>query len=145
MLKSCNRAALCKAPLRFVNCRPDLSWIPPDGVECIGCHKTLQRMNGHLGRSRACAHVYFSSFWHQLTTEWDERSMIDRNTAAVRWWLDLNDGCVCSWLGSSLLNDHLRIRDGDRCLVRMLDLFEEALNRGDRPVLNGMETLWKRG
>ena len=92
-----------------------------------------------------CAQVYFSCFWHRVATEWDTISMVDRNTAAVRWWLDLNDGCVCSWSGASLLNDHLRVRAGDYCLVRMLDMFEEALGKGVRPVLDGMKTLWKRG
>ena len=62
------------------------------------------------------------------------------NAAAVRGWRGQNVGCIWSWSGSSLLNDHLGIRAGDKCLVTIVDMFEATLARGVRPVLDGMRT-----
>jgi len=70
---------------------------------------------------------------------------IDRNSAALQWWLSLAGRCICGLDSPTVVGDHLRLPAGEDCLERIVSSFDEWWRDGGRPVLVEMDTVWRRG
>ena len=124
--KSCDRKDKCKLPLKFVGgsgMKVALKW-GPDGGPCGKCGSSAKKLREHLGRFPGCARHYFTPFWRDIVDSWDDLPAIDWNTAALQWWTSEPDLCVCDWNSPSVVGNHLRLRTGERCIGRIVHMFE---------------------
>ena len=147
LLKSCNSSDKCKLPLKFAGGdgrQVALTWWPLTGP-CGKCGNKANRVRVHLGRSHSCALYYFVPFWNNIVAQWDDSPMIDRNTTVLQWWSSQPGLCVCNWTSPAVVGNHLRLRDGQSCLERIVAMFEEWLSDGGRPGLDELNVVWRRG
>lgn len=76
---------------------------------------------------------------------WDDLPTIDQNTAALQWWTSGSVLCVCDWNSPLVIGNHLRLRCGEDCLGHIVSMFVEWIADGGRPVLAGIDVVWRRG
>ena len=146
LLKGCDGRDKCKLLLKFVEKRGrhvGLTSCPLVGP-CGRCGSSAKIFRSHLGRFPECARYYFIPFWRNIVLGWDGLPTIDRNTAALQWWLGVSDLCVCGLDSPVLVGGHLRLRAGEGCVERIVSDFNEWSRSGGRPVLVGMDTVWRR-
>ena len=118
----------------------------PDTGPCGECGSSAKIFYAHLHRFPGCALHYFVPFWYNVVHNWDELPMIDRNTAVLQWWSSQPGLCVCDWTSPDVIGKHLRLRDGQPCLERIVASFEGWMRDGGRPALHlGLEVVWRRG
>ena len=136
-------------PVRFISPggggrRVALTWWPDVGP-CGECGSSARIFRAHLLRFPGCALHYFVPFWYNVVHNWDELPVINRNTAALQWWTDEPNLCVCDWSSPDVVGSHLRLHDGQQCLERIVVMFEVWMNDGGRPALRmGLEVVWRR-
>jgi len=74
-------------------------------------------------------------------TRWDDLPVIDRNTTVLQWWLNQPGLCVCDWTSHDVVGEQLRIRHGQSCLERIVDMFEVWMHDAGCPALDGLEVV----
>ena len=147
MLKSCNGSNKCKLPLKFTGGggrRVALKWWPNAGP-CEKCSASAKIFQDPLPQFPGCALHYFVPFWRNIMNCWDDLPVIDRNTTALQWWTAQPNTCVCDWTSPKVVGDHLRLRGGQSCLERIVDMFADWVRDGGCPSLVGLDVVWKRG
>jgi len=147
LLKSSNGKDKCKLPLKLVEKRGrhvGLMWCLSVG-SCSKCGSSAKIFQSNLGRFPECARHYFIPFWSNVVVGWDDLPAIDRNTAALQWWLSQSDRCVSGLDFPAVVNNQLRLGAGEGCVSCIVSDFDEWSRGGGRPMLVGMDTEWRRG
>jgi len=147
LLKSCDGSGKYKLRFKFTGGggrKVALAWWPV-ASPCGKCYASPKIFRHHLRRFPGCALYYFIPFWDNVVTQWDDLPVIDRNTTALQWWASQPGLCVCDWASPDVIGNHLRLRDGQSCLERIVAVFEGWMRDGGRPALVGMDVVWKRG